>query len=306
MGMPRIELSSEAKPLPPPLQARLLAPVKEQEPTPPKPVAKPAPSRPKPDPVAAVRPHPAIPLEKPPSPGLVPQEVPPLYAGDPTPSSSPPVSYPYRSVMLVYKLFYGKDAAWVGEVKHSWQQVDDHYVAETSIEAVGLAALFYGKSLVQRSEGRLVAEGLRPVLYSQRESGKREERVDFDWAQGNAYLSRGSKAAQAVSQGTQDVVSLLHQFYFMQPLQENNIIYVATPRRVDMHIVQVLGKEDLDLPIGTVRSLHLKRVEPDGTQIEMWVDQDRSLLPVRIYTLSRKGAILDYQLQSMEAITGKD
>ncbi|HKO88200.1 MAG TPA: DUF3108 domain-containing protein [Burkholderiales bacterium] len=210
--------------------------------------------------------------------------------------------YPYSNVSLVYQLYYGEGAALVGEVRHQWQLEDDRYVVQSSIEAVGLAALFYGKSFTQRSEGKLSETGLRPSTYVQSESGKREERIDFNWVQGNATLVRGAKFIQVPLQaGTQDLMSLIHQLYFLQPLKESTIMYVATPKRVDMHLVQLLGEEVLDLPIGTVQSLHLKRLEPDGTVIEMWVDKERSLLPVRVYTVNRKGAILDYRLQSMEA-----
>jgi hypothetical protein len=212
------------------------------------------------------------------------------------------VDYPFRSVSLTFDLHYGESGIHVGEVKHRWVLNGDRYIAESRVEAVGLAALFYGRTYIQRSEGTINASGLMPMLYTQIQSDKEEERVEFDWGMGMATLVRGSRRNFVpLNPGTQDVISVLHQLYFLRPIGANSTIAVATPNRLDMHLFELLGEEIIEVPAGSIRSLHLKRHDPEGSITEVWLDRDRSLLPVRIFSINRKGIALDYRLQSMVA-----
>ena len=45
--------------------------------------------------------------------------------------------------------------------------------------------------------------------------------------------------------------------------------------------------------MGNVRSLRFRHEEEGGTTIDVWLDQDRNLLPARVYTVDRRGNALD-------------
>lgn len=310
-GLPSLTLPFfDKKELPPPLEARLIAPPAPKpeqikQASPPK-KAKPAKAKSKAAPPKPVTPEPAPAPEPqiaqaPPAPPA-PPPAPPEPLAKP---ALPPATYPYKKVSMRYSLYYGEGEALVGAVHHDWKVENGRYALQERIEAVGLAALFFGDDYVQRSEGSIGPEGLLPDRYSFNQSGKDPEAVDFDWSQTRLQMRRGSRAIEAPLRiGTQDLLSLQHQLYFMRPLRANNIIYVATARRLQTHTIEVIGEENLELPPGPVRTLHIKSTDSEGNVLELWLDRDRSLLPVRVLSINRKGRIFSYKLESMNAEPG--
>jgi hypothetical protein len=305
-GLPSFEIRESEEPdLPPPLQARLVEPpappVLKKRRAPPKPAPRPKSKNviPAPPQVAAApdpQPAPAPAIETPSS--VAPQ----AGTNAPAPPPEQPASYPYNKVTMRYNLYWSESEAHVGAVHHDWKLDQGRYVLEERIEAVGLAALFFGDDYVQRSEGSLGPEGLLPERYSFSQSGKEPEGVDFNWSQTRLNMRRGARSTEAPLRiGTQDLLSLQHQLYFMRPLRANNIIYVATPRRLQTHTIEVIGEETLDLPPGVIRTLHVKSSDSEGGLLELWLDRDRNLLPVKAYSVNRKGLVLTYKLESMSA-----
>ena len=51
--------------------------------------------------------------------------------------------------------------------------------------------------------------------------------------------------------------------------------------------------EEIETPLGLIRTLRFRRQEPDGTLTEVWLDVDRNLLPAKLYSVDRKGNVLD-------------
>lgn len=226
------------------------------------------------------------------------QDAAPPVAAAPTPSHAVK-PYPIRQARLVFDLYYGAGRTLVGQLTHLWRQVDGHYSIETSAEAVGFASLIMGGRYVQRSEGYISEAGLQPLHYSLEEGGKRES-ADFLWEQNKLNFQRGHKHAEAeLRADAQDVLSILHALYFMQPFSRDTLVNVATGRRLESYLFQPMGEEDLITPIGRVRSLHLKRVGPAGAVTEVWLDRDRYLLPVKIYSVNRKGYILEQDIREL-------
>jgi hypothetical protein len=302
-GVPRFswEVKTEQ---PPPLQARLLpaehdapVPVRAQPEVPAKPKPKPVPEEPI---GAAPPPAPAPPIETAkeiefPAQQDVDAVVPIL-----PPGKSIDASYPFRSIDMQFEIHYGEPPTLVGRMDYRWSYEEGRYLIESKMETVGFVSLFYGRTHAQRSGGTLNVRGLKPEYYLLQQSGKPDERVDFDWDRSNARLQRGNKRTELVLQpGTQDLLSVLHQIHFIRPLQQSNPLYIATPKHIETNIVELLGEENLESPIGPIRSLHLKYRDPDGGVVEFWLDQDRALLPVRIHSENRKDVILDYRLRAI-------
>src|SRR5262249_14505375 len=104
----------------------------------------------------------------------------------------------------------------------------------------------------------------------------------------------------ALREGAQDIVSVIHQLYFMQPLQQNALLSVATSRRLDIYVFHLVGEEELITPIGWVRTAHIKRQEPDGSFTEVWLDRDRYLLPVKIFSINNKGYVLEQVVRQVQ------
>jgi hypothetical protein len=215
--------------------------------------------------------------------------------------SDPPVEvasaraeYPLRHARLVFDLFYGAQPSKVGQVTHTWAQDGREYRVETIAEAVGFVSLFLGGRLVQRSSGVFTTDGLVPTEY-RAELGMRErtETAHFDWAARKlALASKGESRLLDLPAGAQDPLSMLHQLYFMTPIPDAAQFDIVTGRKLYRYVYQMVGEAQFETPLGIVRALHLRRQDPDGSSMDVWLDLDRNLLPARIHAVDRKGRVL--------------
>ncbi len=204
--------------------------------------------------------------------------------------------YPLEAVRLVFDLYYGRYPTKVGQVTHTWTQDGQHYAAESVAEAVGFISFFFGGRFVQRSVGQLGRTGLVPDEYTLERGGRgdKPEIARFDWGEGKLALAwKGESRLVDLPAGAQDPLSALHQLYFMKPIPAAARFAIASGRKLNQYVYQRVGEETLETPLGMLATLHFRRQEPDGTLMDVWVDRDRDLLPVRIHLVDRKGAVLD-------------
>lgn len=275
------------------------APHKAKEKNPPDDVlaAAPAPLQPPP-----VEPPPLAPLLNEPPTEAAP---PAVEKSDPVPTKeSPPRSaskYPLKSATIVYDLSYGANPMRVGRVTHLWSNDGERYFAETVIEATGVFALLYGGKYIQRSWGILGPNGLIPTEFTvQRGRPDRGETAQFDWDAGRVdFAWRGGKRSAKLVSGTQDPISMLHQIFFLQPLPAGNVFHVASSRKLAAYEYVFLGEEKLQTPLGEFQALHVRRKDDDADHVDIWLDPERSYLPLRIYYADRKGTVFDQQVREI-------
>jgi negative regulator of sigma E activity len=86
---------------------------------------------------------------------------------------------------------------------------------------------------------------------------------------------------------------MLHQLYFMTPLPDAAQFDIVTGRKLYRYVYQMVGEAQFETPIGIVRALHMRRQDPDGSSMDVWLDLDRNLLPARIHVVDRKGRVLE-------------
>jgi hypothetical protein len=220
-------------------------------------------------------------------------------AAEPAAETKTVAEYPLKRARLVYDLYYstvnsGNGATRVGQLTHTWSLDGVRYEAAAVAEASGLVALFFDGKFVQRSTGQLGAGGLVPERYTlDRGRGDRVESAQFDWAGHKLALAWKTEARTVeLPVGALDPLSLMYQMYFVQPVPAAASVNVVTSRKLSRYMVRLAGEESFATPIGNVRSLRFRH-EEDGTTIDVWLDQDRNLLPARIYAVDRKGNALD-------------
>ncbi len=220
------------------------------------------------------------------------------------PTERAPLAYPIRSARLVFDLYYGESKTLVGEVVQTWELDGDHYVAESSAEAVGFISLFLGGRYVQRSEGTLGPDGFVPHTYTSRDRRREQpERAIFDWGAGAVRFDRrGTERQAALAAGMQDPLSAVHQLYFLRPLAPGLLMNVATTRKAETMLFQNMGEDEVLTAAGPVSTVHVKYQDPEGAITEVWLDPRRGFLPARIYTLNRNGYMLDQVLRESSMV----
>ena len=265
----------------PPLTARIVnmpPPVKVVEkPAPPKPVKPALP----PPPQALPEPE-EIPLPPPPEPSVpsaAPTEPTPPIATEVAPTA-PTLNPLPRRLTLEYRARYGMAA---GQQTLLWVNEGDHYTITSVISAQGMASLFYSGQLVQTSRGRIVASGLQPEeFWDQR--GNRRSQSRFNYAT-QTILTESSKGARTypLPAGLQDAQSLLFQLALTAPLPADSDNPVFNGKKVRSYRYRVVGEENLDTPLGPLRTLHMTRLTDTGAErFEIWLAIDRYYLPVKL------------------------
>lgn len=84
--------------------------------------------------------------------------------------------------------------------KTSWRvdRVSDGFVYETRTKAVGIAAFFSDRNVVQHSKWSPFNGNLKPAHYRYKRSDRPDKNVtiDFDWQAGVAHNTRGGKTSR--------------------------------------------------------------------------------------------------------------
>ncbi len=141
---------------------------------------------------------------------------------------------------------------------------------------------------LQTSEGLLTPQGLAPRRFGERR--RTQEAVHFDPVQGQLVFSAAMPTA-ALMPGAQDRLSVLLQLGALIAAQPGAFgpgrsisLQVASAREAAVWRFTVVGEEDLALPGGPLRALHLVRppqreFEP---RLDLWLAPGRAYVPVRL------------------------
>lgn len=270
---------------PAPLHAEIQAPPPVPSPEAARPARKPAARPVPPGPLATAKPAPmTVPAPAEPMQEAIPEAT----------TASPPVVPELAKPVLpasgvirfaIYKTSLGFQ---VGRAEHRWEFTEDgRYRLSGVTETSGLAALLRPARLEQESSGRLVAGGLQPERFRSLKNGKdANENADFDWESREVRLSRDG-SQRSIAPGTQDILSLNYQLAYLGRLAEGSNLGVVTGKKYERYELDSLGEEEIEVPAGRFRTLHLRAMTDNVTEI--WIALDRARLPVKIRFTDKKG-----------------
>ena len=176
----------------------------------------------------------------------------------------------------------------IGRAEHSWEFFADGRYRLTGVtETTGLAALIRSVRMENESEGRMVAGGLQPERFRSRKNGQdTKENADFEWSTATVQLARDGSVRE-IAPGTQDILSLNYQLAYLGKLAEGSTIGVVTGKKYERYNLDSLGEEEIEVPAGRFRTLHLRAMTDNTTEI--WIALDRERLPVKIRFTDKKG-----------------
>jgi hypothetical protein len=136
------------------------------------------------------------------------------------------------------------------------------------------------------SRGRITADGVKPELFTIRRNGMDAgEKAFFDWESMQIYV--GENAPQAMDPGAQDLLSFNYQLGFMPDPELSNTLPITTGKKYGVYRLEKVGDEEIEIPAGVMRTLHLRA--PGTNTTELWLAYDYLLLPVKIRHTDAKG-----------------
>jgi hypothetical protein len=212
---------------------------------------------------------------------------------DPVPDNVVPPPFPVDALPANLEIRYAlKSSLADAHAVYSWSREGDAYRITGEGEADGFFALFLEGRVQQESRGTVTASGLRPQRFVEKKPNSADEGLEFDWPARQVTFDRGSnKSTTALTDNTVDWLSMIFQLAHRPPAQgaESMQLRVFTQRRLYKFDLKVLGIEDIRIPLGRVRALHLRHVDPEDKQVvDVWLGIDQHYLPVKMrYPVAR-------------------
>lgn len=191
-----------------------------------------------------------------------------------------------------------------GDAEYTWKRDGDRYEITGTAQATGFFTLFLEGQIYQTATGRVTGEGLRPERFTERRGETAEEGLAFDWDAGHVEFRRGESSRTAPLAGaTVDWLSMIFQLAHRPPKGDSMELRVFTQRRLYEYRLRVLGHEELDLPFGRARTLHLRHegARPEEA-VDVWLGVDQHYLPVKLrYPVARNRLVVEQTATSVRA-----
>jgi hypothetical protein len=172
-----------------------------------------------------------------------------------------------------------------GRAVYSWEREGDSYRITGEAEAEGFFALFLEGQIQQESRGTVTDAGLRPDRFVELRPNNVREGLEFDWPSRKVTFSRGGDSkSSALADNTVDWLSMIFQMAHVPPGEESLSLQVFTQRRMYLFRLEVLGVEEIEIPLGRVRALHLRHLDPADRReaVDVWLGVEQHYLPVKL------------------------
>lgn len=302
-----VSLAPKVKPKPQPVVQPKVKPKKTKLEPPKKPLKPKAPPKPPPRKLAAVDkpiPKPTTPPVAAPSPIAVPQAVQAPAVKAETTKAEPEwamkarelvdtslpviddeIAEPYQTVNSVYDVYADssnqRTRATFGTAKIDYQRDGDLYQLSSEVHATGIMGMFLD-DLIQRSRGKVLADGLQPDYFLYQYDKKKQEAF-FDWPARQLMLkSRKGDQTKPLAKGTQDLLSFFFQFMFVSPLEQTGMT-IANGKTVRRYQYQFMGEVKVKTGAGVFDTIYILRDDPvRNEQLGLWLAKDYQYLPVKI------------------------
>jgi hypothetical protein len=173
-----------------------------------------------------------------------------------------------------------------GRAVYNWSRDGDSYRITGEAEAIGFFTLFLEGRVLQESRGTVTPEGLRPQTFIERKPSMVTEGLEFDWEGHKVTFDRNNeKKTEPLADNVVDWLSMIFQMAAVPPpAGEDYQLRVLTQRKYYTFKLKILGEEDIEIPLGKVRALHLRHIdEKDETEVvDVWLGLDQHYLPVKL------------------------
>ncbi len=186
------------------------------------------------------------------------------------------------------------NGAHIAVMHESFEVLEGRYQAVSETHAIGLFALFQRRPGRVTSAGTVGPNGLRPQSFDGTRGNRDARRVhaEFDWAALTLTLSHDDRTdIVALPAGTQDRLSVMYQFLFLEPAKLNPLAFPMTNGRKLDHYRYVIGPDtSIDTPLGRQEVVHLvKQHAPGETATEIWLAREHRLMPVKMRVVEDDG-----------------
>jgi hypothetical protein len=222
-----------------------------------------------------------------------------------------PSSYPIpRQFTAHYALSTG--GMELGETRRTLRpEGPDRLVFESVTSPKGFLALVVDQQLHQRSRYEYRQGRIRPLEYlRERTGGKKQDvtRIVFNWASHRVQATEDGKQREfAIPDGTLDQLSF--ELALIHDLQQGKTHFtypIADRKEVKTYDIRIVGREQVDTPMGRFGAVRLKQLNPSGERdLTVWCAPRLNYLPVQIEYREKDGRLYSAKLRALEGWDGQ-
>ena len=183
----------------------------------------------------------------------------------------------------------------IGYVDIFYTREDDRYSLEFLSDNIGLANLYLNQ-LYQKSLGLITKSGLQPITYQYKYGEGIHREVTFDWQQNKAEINNHKiiKTKDLPPQ-TQDQLSVLFNFMFLDPLKTMNI---PVTNGKNLKIYHYLFSDEGVMEVNKTRFnfVHIEKISDKKERLNLWLAKEYGFLPIKIIMTEEDSSLIIQEL----------
>jgi hypothetical protein len=183
----------------------------------------------------------------------------------------------------------------IGYVDIFYTREDDRYSLEFMSDNIGLASLYLNQ-LYQKSSGLITKSGLQPITYQYKYGESIHREVTFDWQQNKAEINNHKRIkTKDLSPQTQDQLSVLFNFMFLDPLKAMNI---PVTNGKNLKIYHYLFSDEGVMEVNKTRFnfVHIEKISEKTEKLNLWLAKEYGFLPIKIIMTEEDSSLIIQEL----------
>lgn len=183
----------------------------------------------------------------------------------------------------------------IGYVDIFYTREDDRYSLEFMSDNIGLANLYLNQ-LYQKSSGLITKSGLQPITYQYKYGESIHREVTFDWQQNKAVINNHKRIkTKDLPPQTQDQLSVLFNFMFLDPLKVMNI---PVTNGKNLKIYHYLFSDEGVMEVNKTRFnfVHIEKISEKTEKLNLWLAKEYGFLPIKIIMTEEDSSLIIQEL----------
>jgi hypothetical protein len=205
----------------------------------------------------------------------------------------PAAAAPGQHVEIAYDLI--RNGTPIAEMVERLEHDGKTYRLSAQLKGKGIFAL--RGDAARTSRGSIGADGLHPLEFEDKRTGRDTARAKFDWAAKTLTLQDKESAADTrpLPADIQDRLSFAYSFAFHVPGSAPVTVSITDGKGISTSAYKAAGRETVKTPAGEFEALKLEREkkEPGDRTSEIWLAAKHGFLPVRILVVEKDGTRID-------------
>jgi len=207
--------------------------------------------------------------------------------------SSMALAAPANRIEIAYDL--SRNGMPIAELVERLEHDGKTYKLNAQLKGKGVFAL--RGDAVRTSRGSIAADGLHPVEFEDKRTGRDTSRAKIDWAGKTLTLQakEGASETKPLPPDIQDRLSFSYNFAFRVPGANPVGVSVTDGKGISTYSYKATGREKVTTPAGELDALKIERQkkEPDDRSTEIWLSAKHGYVPVRILVVEKDGTRID-------------